>query len=668
MVKIIASLSVVAATALAGSIADIPRDMAALMDPTADPCTDFYQYACGGWYKQAVIPADRATTDTSFSVLGDKNDAIIRQILTAGHPKITEFYQSCLDTRTLTRLGVTPIATDLQSVRSATSVSALLRVAAKLSKKGVLAFTQPVVAPDAKDATANVLYSAQAPSTLPRALYVTPQYWRAVQPAYKQYITTVLTLAGKSASSAAAAAKTIMDFEQQLAGVQLSKLELLEAKTSNYNPMSYCDANAKYPLTVGVQLSEYGFSTSKCGDEKIILNDLDFFDRVEALVARQSLSTLQTIIEFKVLHAYAPSLAPAFGTANWKLFGQLLRGQSAEPSRAKKCTADVQAVLGDLVSDYFVQTAFDNASAARAEEMVRALQASFTQGITTASWLDEETRAKALAKMDKFVHLIGAPSSPQKYPSLTFDAADYVGNRNKVTAFDTQANLARVGTKVDRTQWSSPASEVNAFYAPSLNSITFPAGILQSPFFSGAYDPARNFGGIGMVIGHEITHGFDNSGRNYDGDGNVVDWWSDETSLAFNKKAKCIMNQYGAFDVTSEISGQSLGKVNGRLTLGETIADNGGLKTAFRAYQNYTSTTPSAFTKEVGDKVFFLSFAQNWCSKNTDEYLQRILEDEHPPGKFRIYGAVQNNDAFAKTFQCAPNTKMNPTNKCYLWE
>ncbi|OQS05811.1 endothelin-converting enzyme, metalloprotease family M13 [Thraustotheca clavata] len=670
MVKITVTLGALASAALAGTVSELPKEMTALMDLSADPCNDFYQYACGGWYKQVTIPADRATTDTSFSVLGDKNDAVIRQILTSNYPKVSDYYNSCMDIRTLTSLGTTPIADDLKSIRSSTSVKDLLHVAAQLSKKGVLAFTQPTVYPDAKDATTNALYSAQAPSTLARELYVNPQYWRVVQPAYKQYIVSLMSLAGKSATVGTAAAKTIIDFELQLAGVQLSKLELLEAKTSNYNPMSYCDASVKYPLTVGAQLREYGFSTDGCTNTsgKIILNDLDFFDRVESLVSKQSLDTLKTIFEFKVLHTNAPSLAPTFATANWKLFGKLIQGQSVEPSREKKCTADIQTALGDLVSDYFVKSTFDSTSATRAEEMVLALEASFKQGIENATWLDDETREKALTKLSKFVHLIGAPEKPETYASLSFNNKEYINNRNKINLYDTTANLALVGTKVDRHKWSSPASEVNAYYAPSVNSITFPAGILQAPFFSGKFDPAQNFGGIGMVIGHEITHGFDNSGRNYDGDGNVNDWWSDETSLEFNKKAKCIMDQYGAFQVKSEQTGQSLGNVNGRLTLGETIADNGGLKTAYRAFHEYIKTKPSKFTDETGDKVFFLSFAQNWCSKNTDEYLNLILQDEHPPGKFRIYGAVQNNDAFAKTFKCPANTKMNSSKKCYLWE
>ncbi|KDO20532.1 hypothetical protein SPRG_21260 [Saprolegnia parasitica CBS 223.65] len=584
MVKIIISLGALAATALAGSVTEFPKEMADLMNTTADPCTDFYQYACGGWIENAVIPDDRSTTDTSFSVIAAKNDAVIKNILAAGHSKLTEYYNSCKDEARLNELGVTPIADDLKAIRSANSTTEILHTVAKLSKKNVPAFTQPAVYPDKMDATTNVLYSFQAPLTFDELdYYKNKDIWALLQPFYEQYIVSLFTLGGgKSAGDAKAAAKIVMDFERQFAGVQLSKLEAMEAVTANYNAMSYAEAATKYPLTVGIQLEEYGFNIHNgCLDtsNKIILQDLGFFDRVEKLVA-----------------------------------------------------------------------------------------ASYKIGIQNATWLDDETRENGITKLSKFVHLIGAPENPQTYPGVSLDAKDYVGNRNKINTFDTEANLKMIGTPVDRKKWSSPASEVNAWYSPRLNSITFPAAILQTPFFSGNSDPAQNFGAIGMVIGHEITHGFDNSGRNFDGDGNLKPWWTDETALEFNKKAKCISDQYSGFVAKSEVTGETLGYVDGRLTLGETIADNGGLKTAFRAYQTYTQTNPSKFTKEVGDKVFFLSFAQGWCSKNTDKYIERMLKGVHPPGNFRVYGAVQNNDAFATVFNCPVNSAMNPTKKCYLWE
>ncbi|OQR91069.1 endothelin-converting enzyme, metalloprotease family M13 [Achlya hypogyna] len=673
MVKIIVSVGALVATALAGSVTEFPKEVADLMDEMANPCTDFYKYACGGWYKNAVIPADRSTTDTSFSAIAAKNDEVIKQILASNYPKLGEYYASCKDEAKLTALGVTPIADDLKSIQSANSTTAILQIAAQLSKKNVPAFTQPAVYPDKKDATTNVLYSFQAPLTFDDLdYYKDPSIWGFLKPLYEQYIVTLFTLgSGKSAADAKAGAKVVMDFERQFAGVQLSKLEAMEAVTSTYNPMSYYEAATKYPLTVGIQLQEYGFNIRDgClgATNKIILQDLSFFDRVEKLVAGLSLEDLKIITEFKLLNTFSTSLTPALATANWNLFGKVINGQKAEPSRESRCSTDIQTTLGEIVGDYYVKAMFDKTAATRADEMVLALEASFKQGIQNATWLDEETRKNGLTKLSKFVHLIGAPENPQKYPTLSLDGGDYVGNRNKIWTFDTDANLALIGTKVDRHKWSSPASEVNAWYSPRLNSITFPAAILQTPFFSGKADAAQNFGAIGMVIGHEITHGFDNSGRNFDGDGNLNPWWSDETSLEFNKKASCIANQYSKFDAKSEVTGQSLGKVNGRLTLGETIADNGGLKTAFRAYQTYIQTNPSKFTKEVGEKVFFLSFAQGWCSKNTDKYIQRMLKDVHPPGIFRVYGAVQNNDAFAKTFNCPVNSEMNPSEKCYLWE
>ncbi|RHY27833.1 hypothetical protein DYB32_006501, partial [Aphanomyces invadans] len=422
---------------------------------------------------------------------------------------------------------------------------------------------------------------------------------------------------------------------------------------------------------VGSWLKGNGFNVrDQCGgaNDWVGFYDLSYIDKTEALLNATSVDTLRTMIEYKVLHASATHLTPEFRTANWKLFGKKLAGQTVEPTREKFCAAQIDASVGELLGKYYMDVVWSADTAKTADDLVKALEASFSTGIATADWLDDSTRTNAQTKLSKFVHLLGGPEKPQLFPNATFDAKSFLANRWKASQVTIEANLNLNGQPVDKRQFGMTPQTVNAYYSPTVNQIVFPAGILQSPFFDGSFDAAQNFGAIGMVIGHEITHGFDNSGRNFDGDGNLSPWWSNATSAAFNKKAQCIVDQYSKFVVKSEVTGAVLGNVNGKLTLGETIADNGGLKTSFRAYHEYLKSFPSQYTTETGDKLFFLSFAQGWCSKNSDARLTAVLADPHPPGRFRVAGALQNNADFARVFQCPTESYYNPSAKCLLWE
>ncbi|RQM30110.1 hypothetical protein B5M09_012551, partial [Aphanomyces astaci] len=281
-----------------------------------------------------------------------------------------------------------------------------------------------------------------------------------------------------------------------------------------------------------------------------------------------------------------------------------------------------------------------------------------------ADWLDNSTRANAQTKLSKFVHLLGGPEKPQMYPTLTLDSKSYLNNRWKLSQVNIDTNLKLNGQPVDRRRFNMAPHEVNAYYNRYVNQIVFPAGVLQKPFFDRQFDAAQNFGAIGMFIGHEITHGFDNIGRNYDGDGNLKQWWSNATNDAFKTKAQCISDQYANLVVTSEVTGVVLGKIRGNITLGENIADNGGLKTSFRAYHEYLKEHPSQYTEEAGDKLFYLSYAQAWCSKSTDAYLRAILKTKYPPFRYRVTGALRNNAEFARVFQCPTDSYLNPSKKC----
>ncbi|ETV67873.1 hypothetical protein H257_15998 [Aphanomyces astaci] len=671
MVKVLISLSLLADAVMAGSITELPESVTKLIDYRTDPCDDFYQYACGAWYKDAVIPPDEHEIDTSYNKIHIQNQALLKKIYSDNKPKLGEFYNSCLDTATLSSLGLTPLQDSFKAIRSANTTLDLLIVAGELAKNGIPAFVDINSKPDDNDSTKNALFGFRAPLSLDREYYTVPFEWGFVEADYKVYIATVLQLAGYSPEQAEAAVPVIIRFEQTLAGVALSELEEMEAIVSPYTALTYYQLDQKYPLLVGSWLKANGFNVrDQCGgsNDWVGFYDLTYFDKTEKLLMNTTLDNLRTIVEYKLIHASSKHLTPEFHTANWNLFGKKIDGESEEPSRPKFCRAESRSTVGDLFGQYFLDEVWSADTAKTADDLVKALKSSFSTGIATTDWLDNSTRANAQTKLSKLVHLLGGPEKPQLYPTLTFDSKSYLNNRWKVSQVNIDTNLKLNGHPVERVIFGSPTPDVNAYYSPHYNQITFPAGILQKPFFDGHFDAAQNFGAIGATIGHEITHGFDNIGRDFDGDGNLNPWWSNATNDAFETKAQCIRDQYANFVVWSDETGAVLGNINADITLSETIADNGGLKTSFRAYHEYLKEFPSQYTEEAGDKLFYLSYAQAQCSKNTDVRLLRSLRKIHPPGRYRVTGALQNNAEFARVFQCLPDSYLNPSKKCLLWE
>ncbi|RHY99523.1 hypothetical protein DYB35_012636, partial [Aphanomyces astaci] len=568
-------------------------------------------------------------------------------------------------------LGLTPLEDSFKAIRSANTTLDLLIVAGELAKNGIPAFVDIKSSADDNDSTKNALFGFRTPLPLSRSYYTNHSKWETVEADYMVYISTVLQLAGYTTEQAAAAVPVIIRFEQTLAGVALSSLEEMEVVLSPYTALTYSQLDQKYPLLVGSWLKAHGFDIY---DQWGGSNDwvgfyyLNYFDKTEELLKNTTLDNLRTIVEYKLIHTSSTHLTPEFRTANWNLFGNKINGEQVEPTREKYCVSETGKTMGDLLGQYFLDEVWSADTAKTADKLVKALKSSFSTGIATADWLDNSTRANAQTKLSKFVHLLGGPEKPQLYPTLTFDSKSYLNNRWQVSQVNIDTNLKLKGQPVDKRKFGAPAHEVNAYYSPHDNLIVFPAGILQKPFFDGQFDAAQNFGSIGMVIGHEITHGFDNRGRNYDGDGNLKQWWSNATNDAFKAKAQCISDQYSNFEVRSEVNGTVLGNINGNKSLGETIADNGGLKTSFRAYHEYLKEFPSKYTEDAGDKLFYLSYAQSACSKNTDAYLRASLSWKHPRGRYRVTGALQNNAEFSRVFQCPTNSTLNPSKKCLLWE
>ncbi|RHY01454.1 hypothetical protein DYB36_009168, partial [Aphanomyces astaci] len=473
-----------------------------------------------------------------------------------------------------------------KAIRSARTKLDLLIVAGELAKNGIHAFVDISSRAD-DDSTKNILFAYAPPLSLGRTFYTNPSEWKFVEAEYKEYIATVLQLAGYTTEQAAAAVPVIIRFEQTLVGVAHRELKDMEAVVSPYTALTYSQLNQKYPLLVGSWLKAHGFDIydqwGGSNDWVGFLN-LNYFDTTEELLKNTPLDNLRTIVEYRLIHSSSKHLTTEFITANWNLFGKKIYGQKVETSREDYCLSETSKTLRDLMGQYFIDEVLSADAAKKADDLVKALKSSFSTGIATSDWLDNSTRANEAL-----------------YPTLTFDSKSYLNNRWKVSQVNIDTDLKLNGQPVEKRKFGVPAHEANP------------------------YD-------------------------------------------AFNTKAQCLSDQYGNFVVTSEVTGADLGNVSSKITLGENIADNGGLKTSFRAYHEYLKKFPSQYTEETGNKLFYLSFAQAWCSKNTDKYLLALFKTKYPPQRFRVTGALQNDAEFARVFQCPTDSYLNPSKKCLLWE
>ncbi|KAF0684715.1 Aste57867_23316 [Aphanomyces stellatus] len=619
--------------------------MATFMDPFVDPCDDFYMYACGGWINQTTLPSPDSY-DSIGQSLWTQSTNVVSDILKAKQPKLDEFYKSCLDATTRNELGVAPLHEDLNAIVRASSKEAILRMAASLVKKGVPGILQFAVAGNPEtDATRNTLFLAPSLPALERKYYAqwtNPEFASS----YGAYVTSLILLAGYDRTTAQASQDAVLQWERDV--------NVIENTASNTVDSSLFKAAQAFPLSVGTFLEALGFDIDHNDPLKsVVLLSESKLPALEALLQRMSTSDLKALVVFKLLHFHALNLSESFAAAHATLDNAMFNVTQPHPL-AEECRVTVPAKLSSLVDKYYLDQAWSTERGDQAKAMTKALEAAFNHGLDSVDWLDNATLTNARAKMAKLVHSLGGPMTTEVYPSIVFDAKTYVANIYRAAAFDAQKSLASVYEPVDRLDWGTRSpQDVNAGFRDSTNTILVHAAIMQSPYFGPNLDPAQNFGAMGMFIGHEIVHGFDSGGRKYDGDGNKRNWWSNASSAKFDEKAACLADQYGTLDVVSETTGKSLAKLNGTWTLRETIADNGGLKAAFRAYQAYIKTVAApAYSKAIGEKMFYTAFGQAWCEKNSDAQLNYVLKDVHLPGKYRVWGAIRNNDQFARVFNC----------------
>ncbi len=655
----------------AGVAPKVPRFSVDNLDRSVDPKVDFYHFAAGTWLKNNPVPADKSRW-SGFDELQERNWFLLRELLenastAKGGPKhvrqVGDLFASAMDTNRLEQLGFGPIQEDLRQITAAKDLSALFGVLGELHLVNVNALFGSSPGPDAKNSRTNIFEIVQGGRGLPDRDYYLSEGFTKQREGYRDHIAKQFTLLGRSTTVAIMQANTVLELETELAKASKSRVELRDPN-ANYNKLTLSELQSRTPhLPWKSYLGKVGLAQIT----NLIVGQTNFIIHLDQLVLERPLSEWQTYLQWHVVRAAAPTLHEATARESFAFFGTTLRGQPDQEPRWQRSAKVVDGALGEALGRMYVEKYFPPTAQARMAELVGNLQAVFQDRLRKLEWMSEPTRQKALAKFDRFTRKIGHPAQFRDYSSVVVQRDDYFGNLRRATLFENHRELAKVGQAVDPTEWHMTPQTVNAYFNPLQNEIVFPAGILQPPFFDLSADDAVNYGAIGVVIGHEISHGYDDQGRRFDADGNLNDWWTEADAKEFEGRAEKLVDQYGAYE---PLVGK---KVNGRLTLGENIADLGGTSIAYEALQRALSKDPTrrktidGFTPE---QRFFLSLAQLWRTNWRDaELLRRLTVDPHSPGQYRAVGPHVNTPEFYQVFEIKPTDPMYraPELRAKIW-
>jgi putative endopeptidase len=651
-------------------------DLSAI-DKTADPCVDFYQYACGNWLKKNPIPADQARWGR-FNELAERNNYLLYEELKAAadapktplQKKYGDYFAACMNEDLADKLGAKPVEPAMKTIASLQDKKQLPAMVAELqSQYGVGTFYQLGVTQDQKDSSQQIVTTGQGGITLPDRSYYLDENPRSqkLREQYVDHVTKMFVLLGDSTDKAAEEAKSVMSIETALAKGAIDRVELRDP-AKRYHIMTLAELQALSPeynwdgYLKGIKIGEF---------KTLNVSTPTFFTAMNAEIDSASLDSIKSYMRWHALRSAAPALSKPFVDENFNFFQATLNGQKEQTPRWKRCTRATDQALGEAVGQDWVKQNFPPDAKANMDRLVAALEKALGEDIQQLPWMSAATKVEAKAKLDAIRNKIGYPENWRDYSSLVVKRDDPLGNMERSVEFERQRGLDRLGKPVDEKEWSMTPPTVNAYYNPPNNDINFPAGILQPPFFDNSMDPAVNFGGIGVVIGHEMTHGFDDQGSKYDPKGNVKQWFTTEDLAKFKERTECEAKEYDGFKVAE---GQNL---NGHLTLGENTADNGGIRIAFQALQEVLAKGgPSAEPGYVnGEKDgytpaqrFFITFGQVWCQNQTEQSARVLAKtDPHSTGEWRTKGTVQNFDEFGKAFGCKVGQPMMPENSCRVW-
>jgi putative endopeptidase len=637
----------------------VPRFSVEYLDRSVDPSVDFYRFATGSWVRDNPVPSDKSRW-SGFDELQDRNWKLIRELLDeAGAGKLNgkparqvgAFFRSAMDTNRIERLRFRPIEKDLARIRTVKDVDAYFRLLAELQERGVGALFGGGVIPDARNSSVYQLKIGQGGLGLPDRDYYLSDGFAKQRDAYRAHVIRMLSLLGDSTADATARAATILELETELARAGKSRTELRDPN-ANYNKLSIAELRTRYPH---IPWNTYLKASGVGGVADVNVGQTNFFAALDGLVASRPLDDWKTYLRWHLLRSTASYLHQEVEEANFAFYGTTLSGQPQPEPRWQRAAKVVDGSIGEALGRLYVERHFPAAARQRMAALVTDVKAVFRDRLAKLEWMSEVTRQKGLAKFDRFTQKIGHPETFREY-GFRVSATDYLGNVQRASAFESRRQAARVGKAVDRAEWRMTPQTVNAYFSPLQNEIVFPAGILQPPFFDLEADDAINYGAIGVVIGHEITHGYDDSGRQFDADGNLNDWWTEADAKEFQGRAQKLVDQYGAYE---PLPGR---KVNGRLTLGENIADLGGTSIAYEALQRALVRDPSKRKSVDGftpEQRFFLSLSQLWRTNFREaELLRRLTVDPHSPGMYRAVGPHVNLAEFYQAFGIREGTPM----------
>lgn len=645
------------------------------MDKTADPCTNFYQYSCGNFLKHNPIPADLPMI-APYILIYVHTEAVVHQLLeqaavdnasrSPDEQKIGDYYASCMDTQQIYATGLKPLQPEFEKIADLKSKKDLTPLLAHMQMINVGAFFGYGEQQDFKNAQDQIADVDQGGLGLPeRGYYLrTDPHSVETRQKYEQYVTAMLHMSGEPEAKAESDAKTILNFETELAKISTSVTERRDPKKV-YHIMTVADLSKLAPVIDWPELMKL---TNTPPVTSLNVTEPDFFKGMNALIESADMATIKTYLKWQYIHAMPSwALPKAMDDATFDFYGHYLEGSKVQPVRWKRCVSATNRAVGMAVGKVYVEKNFTPEQRSYMVKMVHDIEAAMGENIHSVDWMSAETKTKAEAKLHMVRDKIGYPNHFRDYSKLTIVRGDALSNSMRAAEFESHRDLNKIGKPVNRDEWGMSPQTINAYYDPSMNDINFPAGYLQSPEYNPESTDAENYGHIGATVGHELTHGFDDQGRLFDGHGNMIEWWTPADATNYKQQASCIVNEYDNFTAVGNL------KVNGKLTEGENIADNGGLRLAYMAF--LADAQRKGIDLKKKDKYgftpiqeFFIAFGQDWCGEMSPALTRLLVQtDPHSPDRIRANGVVQNMPEMGKAFGCKVGDPMMPAHACRVW-